>query len=989
MDDPWPVRKNDEGLALDWGNVGAATIAEWREVVVEQEDHGPHVTCTHEWQFASEMNQGVRYYTVGEPNTMIPATREHDDYPPLNRGIIKTSHKYLRKNEKGLWAPPETIDDDLAQSNIIQAVQSQYDPLAGELFALGRARHVKGINRYKTCVAYGTGPARCDLNLAALAEVPHVFEKEVEKSELSLLVPTVANDTMPVYRFMSPIRQIVFAGDGVEYHEAPPYLAVRCHATTTIFRAVYNTATQDTKNPSFLNIVPLLEITARDTDGEQHAYACFNPGYERQLAIATTSGSWAVFDIERNWNKMTKTKVGRLQQENERGIGWKKIVWGSTLNDIIVASPRSCTLFSILPGTDTLPKVVYEIPTKDRKRKGEKILDISSSTLTTKKNHKFILTSSCLIWIDVEKEGPAMTLLSWKHHRDSDPSLTMAISYVDEVYTISIYSKANPLVTNYLFTETDDGRPRSLDAPYELLKSSSPSSRLFLQPIRAPIVSREQAETEMADERRYLVFFCTSANLAIHSQLVCTKPDTIPPVRGQRQGLRLKVAKSTRFVEDDSDDEGMDLADDEDSDVEGDVLSDDGLEYWTESTRRYDFRNVYQKVFKDTSGLEDTVRAVGEVVDEVRENAKKAVEGDYADAVIKTLFELVNEKPGVLETETLSAQLETMVHSLEESGSMDIRSLATRTYGYPIPEESDEDDEVDPWSAAAFHKGMAEAWVRPLPISVTDPRFRLRREREARKIAGEVALASIGVKPRNEDNRYEESQSQWWRPLQMLRQFTNMRGNLELGEDALRLARGWGKMPELADSQKKQGPVDITQEDAPPPATQSQLPNFNVISSQVVPSSSQLAAGTSQQPARNKAVRKLQASQGFMSPAAVQSPARRFAASHSQGAFVSPAVPLPARRFPATQSQGFASPAVGRSMPGFGSPAVGRNISFAASSALSHPPPAFASPAIPRTQSQMESPALSQLAMTQVEPGRHGGRETKKRKGNKPRMEGF
>ncbi|ODQ54265.1 hypothetical protein SAICODRAFT_6548 [Saitoella complicata NRRL Y-17804] len=973
MDDPWPVRKGDEGLTLDWGNVGAATIAEWREEVVEQEDHGPQVTWTHEWQFASERNQGVRYHTVGEPNTMIPATREHDDYPPLNRGIIKTSHKYLRKNQKGLWAPPETIDDDLAQSNIIQAVQSQYDPLAGELFALGRARHVKGINRYKTCVAYATGPARCDLNLAALAEVPHVFEKEVERSGLSLLMPTVANDMMPVYRFTSPIRQIVFAGDGVEYNEAPPYLAVRCHATTTIFRAVYNPATQDTKNPSFLNIVPLLEITARDTDGEQHANACFNPGYERQLAIASTSGSWAVFDIERNWNKMTKTKVGRIQLENEQGTGWKKIVWGSTLNDIIIASSRSCTLFSIPPGNDTSPKVVYEIPTKDRKRKGQKILDISSSTLSTKKNHKFIVTTSSLIWIDIDKEGSAMTLLSWKHHRDGDPSLSMAVSYLNEVYTIWIYSKANPLVTNYLFTESEDGRPRSLDAPYELLKSSLSSPRLFLQPIRAPIVSREQVETEMPDERQYLVFFSISANLAIHSQLVCTKPDTVPPVRGQRQGLRLKVAKSTRFVEDDSDDEGMDLADDEDSDVEGDVLSDDGLEYWTESTRRYDFRNVYQKVFKDTSGPEDAVRAVREVVDQARENAKKATEGDDADTGIKTLFELVHETPGVLETETLSAQLETMVHILEESGSIDIRSLATRTYGYPIPEESDEDDELDPWSAAALHKGMTEAWVRPLPVSVTDPRFRLRREREARKIAGEVALASIGVKPRGEDYRYEKSQRQRWRPLGALRQFTNMRGNVELGEDALRLARGWGKMSEHNDGEKKKDTVDLTtQEEAPPPATQSQLPNFNVVSSQVAPSSSQLAPGASQQPAKNKAVRKLQASQGF------RSPARKFAATQSQA--VGQSMP------------GFGSPAVGRSMPGFGSPAAGRSMpGLGASPALNRPapPPGFASPVIPRTQSQMDSPARSQLAMTQVEPGRHGGRETKKRKGNKPRMEGF
>ncbi|KAF8469012.1 RNA polymerase I-specific transcription initiation factor RRN6-like protein [Kalaharituber pfeilii] len=418
--------------------------------------------------------------------------------------------------------------------------------------------------------------------------------------------------------------------------------------------------------------------------------------------------------------KGKKITTGTELLDFPQGYLWGKIQWGVNENSLIVANRSRLALFDIRAQPPGISFLSV-----NNSAEGTWVMDFCSDSVSDNSNHILLLTSSSLVWLDVRM--PGKKLLSCNHYRHPDDiSLKMEVFKIKESMTALIHSRLNPLVSAFQMAHTD-GIPTWLDTPY-LFPINEKSRPVAFAVLPARISSPSDSKADDV----FVSCFHISTDLVLRSQIYTDGRDI----------GNLVLAPAHKNKKDNSEEKDVHDRHQEDADSSGT----EGSEDQDPDCLHTDFSALYKYAFDDRIESFKTA-ADGKVIDRfctaLVDSIHKEVEEGKKRVV--TLFEAQQPSRLFDDLDSLSSAVEKVLTSNSDIESSS--SLIPPSERYPFGGEDQLDDsnaDQQELSIRKLYDRILEGWVKPLPLEVGS-KVRLRRERLARMIATEVYLASKGI----------------------------------------------------------------------------------------------------------------------------------------------------------------------------------------------------------------------------------------------------
>ncbi|OAL54311.1 hypothetical protein IQ07DRAFT_595839 [Pyrenochaeta sp. DS3sAY3a] len=698
------------------------------------------------------------------PSSSFPTQQLHP-----NRTKIKKNFKRLVRVYPQIAPAFEKVPEAALLSSGIQSATSTYDPSVGNLLSFGSITLEDRHQDPRRIAASPTGEGGNILRLTIVTQERHAWADDrscwVEGPSLKDADSGYWNEEA------APIQQVCFA----QSEDRSTLLAVRLLTRTVIFRPVYHRHRQSANNSPYFDLPasvidahPILSILLEQTGGAPHADVTFNPDYQLQFGVVDQKHSWSVWDIEhsRKGDSYTASCLVRGNIDpSEDAItlgedGWSRMLWVGDVNTLVVCNRRVLNIFDIKGGSCTplpCPKLIS-------KRSSDWILDV--------KNHPkhrgrcFVLTSNSLALMSITSssedldatngEPGACVLVSWKHYRDDeDFTLHLSVQMLsDEETCVIIHSRLNNILLHFIFRD-----PQSSASPLVLCSDPSSLSLVIEAPQRIHQLHLEgmeygevgQGAYEHALSRSYLErgvkfyrLFATLADLSIHevvlhSQELGSDIDAIMPfdwssIRHHRRNV------SKKDIVDNQDDfiipNGLNAVDSPRSRTAFQAP------HWTQSQdhifwqHALDYSLLYGALTW-TNGAEGKldeymdIQAAADHLDQLLSDGT-----EVSQLPLGTILEFVSMKMDVSDVDEASTRFQELSTSTNEH----VQQAKNRLQRIGDTRALDIIGNQEPTITLTYDT-ILQNWIAPLPSNVP-VRVRQNKERLARRVAAEVMLAS-------------------------------------------------------------------------------------------------------------------------------------------------------------------------------------------------------------------------------------------------------
>ncbi|KAK7205326.1 RNA polymerase I-specific transcription-initiation factor-domain-containing protein [Myxozyma melibiosi] len=737
----WPS-DGDYGVRLEYGHPGGALYA-------------PGLSLEGSWIYPRLHSNSLRWKATNHLKMYSGATRlEINDSARLP---LDYSRRQLSKLVPDSFIPSEVVSDALREVKALnRKTPSFVDPLQGNLLDFGYLRDHTNDRRRKCC-AFAGGVNTTILHVATVVD----GEYELDAFRGSYLELPVLGAHHAQLDIKEPILGLKFAGYETS-DSVRAVLSVRTQSGVSFYRP--GMVRSEMSRNQLMTIDLMSTITAPQFS--TFSDISFNPWYWRQFAVVDNYGKIHLREMNYTNTGVPKPHFQQLGgQEQVEAPERHRVLWGANLNNLIMSNSRNVLSFD-------LRAPAGNAPLRYAPRKSSRIIDVHN--VGEKRNEMLVVTTDDLIWMDLRmfpKES-----LAWKHYRDHDPELKCS-SFVsnDDTYAL-LYSTAEPLVTCYQFGMRDK-LPFSCEDPYIFSANIGPRV-LDLVPLPAKLSEMSEPNDHLS-QCSFMTMYQFSMDYSLTQRLYCSDNT------GALQSLALDVWADADGIFNDAA-----------------ALTDFNDPEPIIAPRTVNLHPLYEKVFPEedktlvTLSAEQVTRDVcGRIWRLFTENTNQTL------AEPASLFELVDYTGVADDLSVFAAGLRELAEALEREG-----------YGvYDCGLQNSAYSALNGLDAQANYERLLAIWVRSLPtasrtvfredengdtvedgmVRPVPAKVRLRRERIARRIAGNIAMESVVVAPttRAKDVSADENSAEF--ALRELAQFVKFRSKADAKSNAHRLAAGW------------------------------------------------------------------------------------------------------------------------------------------------------------------------------------------------------
>ncbi|CAO2654746.1 Nn.00g114790.m01.CDS01 [Neocucurbitaria sp. VM-36] len=750
---------------LNYGHPGAATY--------DLEYRG--------WNFARQYTKRqlkqVQIQENAEPlqtQTIPPSTH----FPVSQTYANSTS---VQKDVRGLVREYPQLAPSLEQlpalalvSAAIQTTTSTYDPLFGNLLSFGSITLEDKHEHPRRIAALPAGEAGNILCLAILTKERHGWGMDrnvwIEGPSLKDAECGYWNEEA------APIQQVCFA----QSEDRSTFLAVRLPTRTILFRPVYFRDRRAAKPSPYYHLPtsvidahPILNVGLEQTGGAPHTDIAFNPEFQLQFGIVDQNHTWSVWNIEhgRKGDAYTMSCLvqGHINPSEDADLtgedGWARILWVGDVNTLLVCSRRHFSIISIEGASFTyLP-----CPALFTKRSTEWILDVQRHPRYRKQF--FILTSTRLVLATVKTvsesldatagEAGATVLISWRHYRGGeDFTLNFSVQMLadDETYVL-LHSRLNDIVQVYTFSEHPSGSSTLISTSDPTMLDFAISgiqryTQIHMEPMQYGESGQEThgsglGFSYMEKGIQFHRLFSICSDLSVHELVVYAHK------------LGADLSHSDLTVEDFTHSlirqSRRDASRKEVIDVDNDFIVPNGLKAveapksktMSQEPKRIQIQDRaslrddkdYRTLYSALSQTDTSVVEVSKSVDfEAVTNQLQQILVDESSSTslpLGTLIEFAGMKINVSDIDKASESLQRLLSSRSGEDFAEIQHIASmRLLSLTETEES---------TVTELYDTIIQNWIVPLPPDVPT-RVRQQKERLGRRIAAEVILASTRIR---------------------------------------------------------------------------------------------------------------------------------------------------------------------------------------------------------------------------------------------------
>ncbi|PCH37833.1 hypothetical protein WOLCODRAFT_114278 [Wolfiporia cocos MD-104 SS10] len=404
---------------------GKSTDTYWDHPVV---DHGALSAATLqreadglEWTFLAENDAGKSPSRLAVRVLMIYRTQARAERQPCRNTVRILLYlpppqmKFLHTYYPDADIPIEVVREEITEDTRYKRKIRQFDPYASkmlETFSLPR-----GFRAQVPCLAFPMGESLRDLNISAL-----LFSKRGQV--------TLDATARPVHTFQTPIQQIVAS-------RAWAIVGVRTYASTTLLAVKTPSAGSFTYETS-----QLVTIGSSDV-GERHIVDLIIPGLAQSLALFVNDKGAIHRCIAPYGTKNTYLLYTPLTPDEYIDDDFCRIAYWDDEESCLLLSARSAKRIDFRMKDSAMD--LYRT-----RREGE--LLTHSEGLIADHTGRLVTTHS-IVWID--ERNPYRPLLSVKHGRHPERTLSTQTVIVGGVPLTCLTSRQNGLVTVYDVSNAD------------------------------------------------------------------------------------------------------------------------------------------------------------------------------------------------------------------------------------------------------------------------------------------------------------------------------------------------------------------------------------------------------------------------------------------------------------------------------------------------------------------------------------------------------
>ncbi|KAF1846740.1 uncharacterized protein K460DRAFT_285530 [Cucurbitaria berberidis CBS 394.84] len=711
------------------------------------------------------------------PTQAIPASAQ---LPTSHTSANSTS---VQKDVKGLvrdcpqLAPASQQLPALARvSAAIQTTTSTYDPLIGSLLSFGSITLGDKHEDPRRVAALPTGEAGNILRLAILTR-----ERCGWGTDRSVWIEGPSfKDAESGYwnEEAAPIQQVCFA----QSEDRSSLLAVRLPTRTTLFRPVYHRHRRAaTPSPyyhlptSIINAHPILSIGVHQTGGAPHADVTFNPEFQLQFGVVDQNHTWSVWDIEHGRKGDTYTMscliqghIDPLEDANTAGEdGWARILWVGDINTLLVCNRRQLSIIGIKGSSFTyLP-----CPALFTKRSTEWILNVKPHPRY--RGRFFVLTSTRLIVMAVTtlsealdatagKAGVAI-LMAWRHYRGTeDFTLDFSVQMLaHDGACVLLHSRLNHLIQMFTFAEHTSGSsalistsdPSMLDFP---IGEPEHTTQVHIESMQYGGMEQDaypsnQGRSYMERGIQFYQLFSIQADLSVRETVVYSQElgaaTSVPaPVVDEFERClirhpRRRDGSRKELINEDEDF----IVPNSLNAVEGPMsrtVSQEPKRVQNRDHRPFlqrvvDYRLLYSVLIRSDTGDQGASESVDIAV--VTNQLRQMLIDESGSFLLPlgTLMDFAGMKIDVLDVDKASESLQRLFSSGGHGDIAGVQRIASERILYLL--------EYEEPTVADIYDTILQNWVAPLPPDVP-LRVRQHKERLSRRIAAEIMLASTRIR---------------------------------------------------------------------------------------------------------------------------------------------------------------------------------------------------------------------------------------------------
>ncbi|KAF2661097.1 hypothetical protein K491DRAFT_774371 [Lophiostoma macrostomum CBS 122681] len=752
------------------------------------------------WLFGRSPGHGRQLRQLGSWKTAVVSPVQQVDTPDFQPAATTTTEaakaaKAIIRNHPDLIPSVELLPGEALASAAVTSTVQTYDPAMGALLSFGSISFKGTYRNTQRVAAVAAGENGSLLRLIVLSKIRSGWSQDGSVSVEGL---SFVNTTSGYWnQDATPLQQVCFAqGDA-----RSSFLAVRTPTRTNIFRPVLHRRDQPAQQSSFYDLPPslldpnlVLSILNEQTGGEPHADVTFNPDYQRQFGLIDHKGNWSLWEFERRPNISpgyerfaSCTVVGQIRAEAEtmraqrRDDGWARITWIGDVNTILVCSRKTAEVFNVRGGQSTPLNCPSLLP----ERSPSWILDVKVVPMN---KHRFcVLTSTRLFLLAVtcqddlvptiDSERGVRVLLSWTHFRGADDiSLQLSVlSATEHGIIVSLFSRLNRLITIFRF-DSHESSPNDLysssdplpinldDEAFGMTGRSTQINSIYME--RLEYRQRQKANdspglTSMTENVQFYRVSILLSDLSVQQavfysfetdeQDISKRQSMVEPLTWDRI-LRMRGigVKSSVVVQEDEDFIVPDGADG--VSLSGTSATSSRLP-GSLSDQLLDHSQWDDRFISNMKDLYDALTARVDLADNAEESLCKAVDiahvMDQIGSLLNsnpppeedfpgTMFELVKGAMGIPDIDDASHRFQALLSPKEQTQPLGLQCIASSRVLRL------EHNNVGPLDMASVYDNILENWIAPLPPNFPH-RLRQVKEHLARRIAAEVMLSAARV----------------------------------------------------------------------------------------------------------------------------------------------------------------------------------------------------------------------------------------------------
>ncbi|KAF2027666.1 hypothetical protein EK21DRAFT_102370 [Setomelanomma holmii] len=684
--------------------------------------------------------------------------------------------KHLLCHHPQLVPASDLLPKLAATSAAILSATTVYDPLVGSLFSTGSITSEQG-NRSdawenpRRVAATVTGETGNILRLTLLCKERLGWDQD---KSVHINGYTFRDADHGYWNEdAAPIQQICFA----RTEDRSNLLAVRLPTKTVIFRPVHsqhNRSSGHSKHyqlpASITDAHPILTLDISQSGGSAHIDVAFNPDFQMQFAVVDQDQAWSVWDIERSRKSdryaMSCSVQGQIGPPDDVDAvgedGWARVAWVGDVNTILVCNRRHLSIIGFQGGSfEYLP-----CPPLFASKSSDWILDVKRHPFL--RSQFLVLTSTKLFLMAVtttsealdvrEQVAGARIVATWRHYRGAD-DFTLSIDVhiiIENAICVLLHSRLNTLIQSYTFaTQYASDTLVSCSTPTLIkpdLNGAGKVLHITLEPLpfAGDTTSAASGAGRMFARQgiQFYKLFVLRSDLSIQEAVLYSSRSS-GGAAGDDQEVQIKdLGWSTTYrprrkatTADDGD--FLDL---EDFDGIAAPVSKLALQVPIEMQRRHtsiarpivDHRSMYDALSRKFGHGEASID-VATVTDQLKELLTS--HGNNSQLPQGTLMEFAGMRIDVADIDEASTLLHELASIITNNESVELHRV---TIGQQSQVESDEDEPT----IVDLYDRILQSWIASLPPDVS-LRVRQRKERLARRIASEVILAGMRVRPQD------------------------------------------------------------------------------------------------------------------------------------------------------------------------------------------------------------------------------------------------